>query len=98
MIDAGFDCLQALEVKAGVDLGYLVKEYGKHLCFMGGVDVREWFGDTARLEKEVREKLAIGMSNPGGYIFHSDHSLPPQVSLQNYTRVVELVKQYGVYT
>ena len=98
MIDAGFDCLQALEVKAGVDLGYLVKEYGKHLCFMGGVDVREWFGDTARLEKEVREKLAIGMSNPGGYIFHSDHSVPPQVSLQNYTRVVELVREYGVYT
>ena len=97
LIDAGFDCLQALEVKAGVDLGHLVREYGKYLCFEGGVDVREWFADEAHLEHEVRTKLALGMSNPGGYIFHSDHSVPPQVSFANYTKVVDLVRRYGPY-
>jgi uroporphyrinogen decarboxylase len=97
MVEAGFDCLEALEVKAGVDLGTLVKEYGKHFCFMGGVDVREWFGDLNRLEQEVLTKLRIGMSNPGGYIFHSDHSVPPQVSFENYSKVAELVRRDGVY-
>jgi len=99
LIEAGFDCLQALEVKAGVDLGFLVKEYGKHLCFMGGVDVRTfWAEDESVLENEVRGKLAIGMSNPGGYIFHSDHSIPPQVSFQRYGKVVELVRRHGAYS
>jgi len=98
LIEAGFDCLQALEVKAGVDLGFLVREYGNHLCFMGGVDVRTfWADDEAELENEIRTKLAIGMSNPGGYVFHSDHSIPPQVSFQRYTKVIELVKRHGVY-
>jgi uroporphyrinogen decarboxylase len=98
MIDAGFDCLQALEVKAGVDLGALVREYGADVCFMGGVDVRTFFADDeSEMEREVLSKLAIGMSSPGGYVFHSDHSIPTQVSFQRYARVVELVREHGVY-
>jgi uroporphyrinogen decarboxylase len=98
LIEAGFDCLQSLEVKAGVDLGFLVREYGRSTCFMGGVDVRTFFADDeAELEREVLGKLSIGMSNPGGYVFHSDHSIPTQVSFQRYSKVVELVNQHGVY-
>jgi uroporphyrinogen decarboxylase len=98
LLDAGFDCLQALEVKAGVDLAFLVREYGGSACFMGGVDVRTfWAEDEAVFEREVLGKLDIGMSNPGGYVFHSDHSIPPQVSFQRYARVVELVTEHGAY-
>jgi len=98
LIEAGFDCLQPLEVKAGMDLGELVREYGRDLCFMGGVDVRAFFAeDEAEMEREVTSKLAIGMSNPGGYIFHSDHSIPTQVSFQRYAKVVELVRAHGDY-
>ena len=98
LLEAGFDCLQALEVKAGMDLGELVREYGEELCFMGGVDVRAFFAeDESDMEREVRTKLAVGMSNPGGYVFHSDHSIPPQVSFARYARVVELVREHGVY-
>ena len=98
MIEAGFDCLQALEVKAGVDLGMLVREYGRDLCFMGGVDVRAFFAeDEDEMEQEVRQKLAIGMSSPGGFVFHSDHSIPPQVSFERYGKVLDLVRKLGVY-
>jgi len=98
LIEAGFDCLQALEVKAGMDLAQLVREFGAHLCFMGGVDVRTFFAEDAReLENEVRAKLEIGMSNPGGYVFHSDHSIPTQVSFSRYARVVEIVREHGRY-
>ncbi len=97
LIEAGFDCLQPLEVKAGMDLAQLVREYGKYLAFMGGVDVRAFWANEAELKREVREKLAVGMSNPGGYIFHSDHSIPTQVSLARYAKVVKLVRQHGNY-
>jgi uroporphyrinogen decarboxylase len=98
LIEAGFDCLQPLEVKAGVDLGFLVREYATRLCFMGGVDVRTFWAEyESEMEQEIRRKLAIGMASSGGYIFHSDHSIPTQVSFQRYTRVVKLVKRHGVY-
>jgi uroporphyrinogen decarboxylase len=98
LIEAGFDCLQPLEVKAGCDLAHLVREYGRDLCFMGGVDVRTFFADDeAELEREVKAKLAIGMTNPRGYVFHSDHSIPTQVTFTRYAKVAELVKAVGVY-
>jgi len=99
LIEAGFDCLQPLEVKAGMDLGLISKEYGKHLALMGGVDVRTWFDDVDEsvTENEVRTKLAIGMASPGGYLFHSDHSVPTQVSFQRFCKVVELVRKHGGY-
>ncbi len=98
IIEAGFDCLQPLEVKAGVDLASMVREYGHDLSFMGGVDVRSFFAeDEAEMEREVRAKLVIGMSNPRGYTFHSDHSIPTQVTFERYGKVLELVKKIGAY-
>jgi len=98
IVEAGFDCLQAIEVKAGMDLGLLIRDYGSDLCFMGGVDVRCLFDpNEAVMESEVLEKLRLGMSNPGGYVFHSDHSIPPQVSFERYAKVIDLVRKHGVY-
>ncbi len=39
-IEEGIDCLQPLEVKAGMNLVELKESYGDKLCFMGGIDVR----------------------------------------------------------
>jgi len=98
LLEAGLDCLQALEVKAGVDLAFLVAEYGQDVCFMGGVDVRALFADdVAEMEREVKSKLDVGMSSPRGYVFHSDHSIPPQVTFERYGRVLDLVRSYGIY-
>jgi len=57
-IEAGFSCLQPLEVKAGMDLIRLKKEYGDKLAFMGGIDVRKMNADNPEvLEKEIRTKI-----------------------------------------
>ncbi len=32
-----------------------------------------------------------------GYLSHSDHSVPDDVSFANYCRVIELVRRYGAY-
>ncbi|MDO8587540.1 MAG: hypothetical protein Q7T82_10930 [Armatimonadota bacterium] len=48
------------------------------------------------MEEEIRSKLAVAMRG-GGYIFHSDHSVPPTVSFENYRYAMELVDEYGRY-
>jgi hypothetical protein len=97
LIDAGFDCLQPLESKAGMDIRKLVPQYGGKLAFFGNIDVMKLLtNDLGLIEEEVSSKLAAGMETRG-YIFHSDHSVPPQVSWETYQAVIEMVEKYGMY-
>jgi uroporphyrinogen decarboxylase len=96
-IECGFDVIQPLEVKAGNPMLDLKREFGDRLCFMGGIDVRAMgHPDPAVIEREISEKIPV-MKQGGGYIFHSDHSVPDNVSFQQYQRVMELVAHYGRY-
>ncbi len=97
LIEAGFDCLQPLESKAGMDLIQLKKDFGERLCFMGGIDARAMsHPDPSVIEEEIRTKIPFAMKG-GGYIYHSDHSVPDDVSFEQYKRVIELVLKYGTY-
>ncbi|MDA8218548.1 MAG: hypothetical protein M0Z94_13115 [Dehalococcoidales bacterium] len=96
-IEAGISCLQPLEVKAGMDLVELKKEYGKDIAFMGGIDVRAMADpDPKVIEEEIQRKFEAAMPG-GGYVYHSDHSVPNDVSLEQYTHVMELVHRFGEY-
>lgn len=96
-IEAGFDCLQPLEVKAGNDLLELKKQYGDVLSFMGGIDVRMMASpDPDDIAREISTKLPA-VKRGGGYIYHSDHSVPDNVSFEQYCQVMELVREYGAY-
>jgi len=95
LIEAGFDCLQPLEVKAGMDLLELKPKYGDKIAFMGGIDVRK-MTDPVAIEEEISKKFEVAKKG-GGYIYHSDHSIPKNISFEDYKRVIELVKKYGKY-
>ena len=96
-IEDGLACLQPLEVKAGMDLIELKKEFGAEISFMGGIDVRAMADpDPSVIEKEIETKILFAKKG-GGYVYHSDHSIPTNVSLEQYRRVLELVKKYGAY-
>ena len=96
-MEIGFDCLQPLEVKAGNDMPALKQRFGDRLCLMGGIDVRAMADpDPAAIEKEIADKLPV-VKEGGGYIYHSDHSVPDNVSFEQYCRVMELVAHYGKY-
>lgn len=95
LIEAGFDCLQPLEVKAGMDLLELKPKYGDKIAFMGGIDVRK-MTDPVAIEEEISKKFEVAKKG-GGYIYHSDHSIPKNISFEEYKRVIELVKKYGKY-
>jgi uroporphyrinogen decarboxylase len=98
LVEAGFDCLQPLEVKAGMDLRELKPLYGKKIAFFGGINTMLMEApDDARIEEEIRVKLAAAMPG-GGYLYHSDHSIPKDVSFARYTHVMEWVRRYGSYS
>jgi uroporphyrinogen decarboxylase len=97
MIEAGLDCLQPLEVKAGMDLIELKRNFHGKLALMGGIDVRAMAAeDPARIEEEIATKIPVAKAG-GGYIYHSDHSVPDNISFERYSYVMDLVKEYGTY-
>lgn len=97
MIEAGIDCLQVIEVKAGMDLVRLYREYGQHLSFMGGIDVRVLYSnDTAQVDAELESKIPI-VKLDHGYTLHSDHSIPNTVHYDTYRYFVDRGLQLGAY-
>lgn len=94
LVEAGVDCLQPLEAKAGLELGDLKRTYGDRLSFMGNVDVMVLrTNDKDAIRREVMGKLDSG-TRGGGYVFHSDHSIPPEVTLDTYRFCQELVDEF----
>ncbi len=96
LIEAGFDCIQPLEARAGNDVRELKPLYGGRIIFFGNISTDAMARGGEQLETEVRTKV-LAAKPGGGYIYHSDHSVPPTVSLDNYRRVVELVREHGRY-
>lgn len=83
LIEAGMDCLQALEVKAGMDMRRLQAQHGDAIAFFGNMDVRALLtNDHAQIDAELSSRLPVILRNGGRYILMSDHSIPPQVDFQ----------------
>lgn len=96
-VEAGFDCIQPMESKANMDIRELAPHYGKDMAFFGNIDIMKYaFAGLDEIEEEIRTKFAAGMANHG-YLYHSDHSVPPQVSWQKYQAILKLVERYGQY-
>lgn len=96
-VEAGFDCLQPLEAKADMDIRQLAPRYGDHMAFFGNIDARVLStNDLDAVEQEVRSKLAAMMPHRR-YGYHSDHSVPPDVSWATYQRLIAVLDEAGWY-
>jgi uroporphyrinogen decarboxylase len=97
MIEAGIDCLQVIEVKAGMDLVRLYRNFGDRLSFMGGIDVRVLYtNDKRQIDAELEAKIPIVKQNYG-YVLHSDHSIPNTVHYETYRYFVQRGLELGTY-
>ena len=66
-------------------------------CHSGNVDVMAMIdNDLEKIEAEVVAKITAGKEKKG-YIYHSDHSVPPQVTWPTYCALIEMVKKHGNY-
>jgi len=97
MLEAGIDALQVIEVKAGMDLLRLHKQYGDRLSFMGGIDVRALYtNDYAVIDQELESKIPI-VKEGFGYSLHSDHSIPCTVKPETFEHYIEVGLKLGTY-
>jgi len=95
LVEIGIDSINPLEVKAGMDPVKIKEKFGNDLVLHGGINAVLW-DDVDSIEAEMRRVIPV-MKESGGYIFSSDHSIPNSVSLKNFKRIIELVKELGSY-
>jgi len=96
LIEAGVDCYNPLEAKAGLDVVELSRKFAGRLAFNGNLNVQVLeTNDRARVRAEVMRKL--GAARRGGYIVQSDHSISSSVDPKTYDFVVRLVREHGRY-
>jgi len=91
-IEGGVNLLFPLEVQSGMDAISMRDEYGKKLAFIGNIDKRIIAGDEEAIRKEVEYKLSI--VDEGGYIPSFDHIVPSNVSFDNYSYYIDLIKRH----
>jgi len=97
IVKSGIDCLQAIEVKAGMDPLRIQKNYGDVLSLMGGLDVRVMnANDKTAIDRELEAKIPALMKN-NGFCLHSDHSIPPEVEYETYKYFREKGRELGTY-
>ena len=96
LIESGVRAVHPLEVKAGNDLVELKRDFGDRLVLFGGIDVRALSGTKEEIDREVRTKKPVAMKG-GGYIYCTDHSVAPTVSLENYEYAIKLIREVGTY-
>ena len=94
LIECGLQVINPLEAKAGLDVCELKRKFGDQLTFFGNIDVIAMADSRTAIEAELKRKLAP-FAQGGGYIYHSDHSVPSEVGFERYKYIMELVREYG---
>jgi uroporphyrinogen decarboxylase len=95
LVEIGLDALNPIEIKAGMDLKALKRDFGDKLVFHGGTDAL--YMDKPEIILPYIEDMVPIVKENGGYIFASDHSIPNSVSLDTYRQIVAAVKKAGAY-
>jgi uroporphyrinogen decarboxylase len=82
LMDAGVDFIWPLERAADQDPVRLRKKYGKSLVIWGGVDKRVLKKGKTAIDKHLRELSPL--IEQGGFIPIIDHTVPPDISWDNF--------------
>jgi uroporphyrinogen decarboxylase len=82
LLDAGVDFIWPLERAAGMDPLALRNKFGRALRLWGGVDKRVLTEGPAAIDRHLRELRPL--IEQGGFIPTVDHTVPPDVSLENF--------------
>ena len=97
LVEAGMDCLQVMEVKAGMDPLKIKAEFGDRIALFGGMDARNLVANDRRaIREELARKMPLLMEG-GGYILHSDHSVPDTCDYETYRYFVDEGLRLGTY-
>jgi uroporphyrinogen decarboxylase len=90
-LEAGINGLAPLEVAAGMDPVEVRRRYGKRVRMIGGIDKREVAKGPVAIREEIYRKK--NLIKEGGYIPTIDHSIPPDISLENFRRLINTLRE-----
>ena len=91
LMEGGINCLFPFEVNSCTHPADLLKEYGKDLRIMGGVDKIE-LGSGRDAIRRYLDTL-VPLVERGGYIPFCDHRCPPNVPPEDYLFYLDLKEQ-----
>ena len=97
LIDLGIEILNPIQVGAAeMDTKRLKREFGRDLCFWGGIDIQQVlpFGTPQQVREEVKHRLD-DLGHGGGYVVSPSHNLQPEVPPQNVVALYEAALEYG---
>lgn len=89
-VEAGVNGFLPMEIAAGMDPLRIRSLYNK-LLLWGGIDKRTLTKGKREIEKEVLSKVPM-LLKTGGYIPSVDHEIPPDVSFENYSFFIDLIR------
>jgi uroporphyrinogen decarboxylase len=100
LIDVGVDILNPVQVSAAqMDTAALKREFGRDLCFWGGVDTQKVlpFGTPDDVRAEVRRRIS-DLAPGGGYVLAAVHNIQNEVPPENVVAMLDAAREYGGYS
>ena len=98
IVDAGFDAVNPMEVKAGNDLFQFVEQYGDKLAFFGGVDARIYeTGDKPLIRREVTRYIQGMKARGARWVFGSDHSVSTNTTYDSFKYALDVYREQMMY-
>lgn len=100
LVEIGLDVLNPIQPLAhGMNSKTLKQEFGKEVCFHGGIDlqhVMSFRGSIQNVEEEVRRRIRA-LAPGGGYILAPAHNLQPDTTPEKIVAMYDYAVKYGVY-
>jgi hypothetical protein len=93
LIEIGINAHWPLEAAADMDPVKVRRRYGEKLALYGGIDKRALAGDKEAIEREVYRKIPPMLELGGGYIPTVDHTIPPDIPLENFLHYLKLKRE-----
>ncbi|NUQ71438.1 MAG: hypothetical protein HUU17_11540 [Chthonomonadales bacterium] len=98
IVEAGFDALNPMEVKAGNRIFDFVEKYGDRLAFVGGLDERILeSGDRDTIRRGVTDFIQGMKARGARFAFASDHSVSTNVAYADFVYAFEVYREQMTY-
>jgi len=97
LIKLGIDILNPIQWRChGMEIENLKRQFGKSLCFHGGIDNQQTlpFGSPNDVEKEVIQCMDILASDRTGYIVGPCHNIQPNTPIENIITMYNTIYHY----
>ena len=97
LVEWGIDAITPVQASCN-DIYAIKKQWGDRICLVGNMNIEGVlaFGSPEEVAEDTREHIA-GLSQNGGYVVASSHTIVDAIPTENYFAMVETAIKYGVF-